>query len=117
GIIWATVLGLLPDSIGNDFRKRYAAKFGVQPGWANAGGCYDEVNVWAAAVQMAGNPTDYKAVAKATEQVKWRGVAGSISFENHTGRQYPTPTPPAAPRPPPLHLPQPDRPAHQSQPA
>ena len=96
GIIWATVLGLLPDTIGNDFRKRYAAKFGVQPGWANAGGCYDEVNVWAAAVQMVGNPTDYKAVAKATEQVKWRGVTGSISFENHTGRQYPSQTPDAS---------------------
>ena len=92
GMIWATVLGLLPDSIGNDFRKRYAAKFGAQPGWANAGGCYDEVNVWAAAVQMVGNPKDYKAVAKATEQVVWRGVTGSISFENHTGRQYPSQT-------------------------
>jgi branched-chain amino acid transport system substrate-binding protein len=92
GVIWATVLGLLPDSIGNDFRKRYAAKFGVQPGWANAGGCYDEVNVWAAAVQMTDNPKDYKAVAKATEKVIWRGVTGSISFENHTGRQFPSQT-------------------------
>jgi branched-chain amino acid transport system substrate-binding protein len=92
GVVWATVLGLLPDAIGNDFRKRYAAKFGAQPGWANAGGCYDEVNVWAAAVQMAGNPKDYKAVAKATEQVVWRGVTGSISFENHTGRQFPAQT-------------------------
>jgi branched-chain amino acid transport system substrate-binding protein len=92
GIVWATVLGLLPDSIGNDFRKRYQAKFGAQPGWANAGGCYDEVNVWAAAVQMTGNPKDYKAVAKATEQVVWRGVTGSISFENHTGRQFPAQT-------------------------
>jgi branched-chain amino acid transport system substrate-binding protein len=96
GMIWSTVLGLLPDSIGNDFRKRYSAKYNVQPGWANAGGCYDEVNVWAAAVQMTGNPKDYKAVAKATEQVVWRGVTGSISFENHTGRQYPSQTPDAS---------------------
>ena len=92
GIVWATVLGLLPDKIGNDFRARYAAKFGAQPGWANAGGCYDEVNVWAAAVAVAGNPKDYKAVAKATESVIWRGTTGSISFQDHTGRQFPAET-------------------------
>jgi branched-chain amino acid transport system substrate-binding protein len=92
GIVWATVLGLLPDKIGNDFRARYQAKYGAQPGWANAGGCYDEVNVWAAAVASAGNPKDYKAVAKATESVIWRGTTGSISFVNHTGVQFPAGT-------------------------
>jgi len=92
GIVWATVLGLLPDKIGNDFRARYQAKFGAQPGWANAGGCYDEVMVWAEAVARAGNPKDYRAVAKATESVIWRGTTGSISFENHAGRQFPAGT-------------------------
>ena len=92
GIVWATVLGLLPDKIGNDFRSRYAAKFGAQPGWANAGGCYDEVNVWAEAVAIAGDPKNYKAVAKATESVIWRGTTGSISFVDHTGVQFPAQT-------------------------
>jgi branched-chain amino acid transport system substrate-binding protein len=92
GIVWATVLGLLPDKIGNDFRSRYQAKYGAQPGWANAGGCYDEVNVWAQAVAAAGNPKDYKAVAKATEAVIWRGTTGGIAFDNHTGQQFPAQT-------------------------
>ncbi|MDQ6721940.1 MAG: ABC transporter substrate-binding protein [Candidatus Dormibacteraeota bacterium] len=92
GVVWATVLGLLPDKIGDDFRGRYAAKFGAQPGWANAGGCYDEVMVWAEAVAMSGDPKNYKAVAKATESVIWRGTTGSISFENHTGKQFPAQT-------------------------
>ena len=92
GIVWATVLGLLPDKIGNDFRSRYAAKFGAQPGWANAGGCYDEVNVWAEAVARSGDPKNYKAVAKATESVIWRGTTGSISFVDHTGIQFPAQT-------------------------
>ena len=92
GIVWATVLGLLPDKIGNDFRSRYQAKYGAQPGWANAGGCYDEVNVWAAAVAMSGNPKDYKGVAKATEEVIWRGTTGGISFLSHTGIQFPAQT-------------------------
>ncbi|TME11303.1 MAG: ABC transporter substrate-binding protein [Chloroflexi bacterium] len=92
GIVWATVLGLLPDKIGNDFRARYKAKFGAEPGWANAGGCYDEVNVWAAGVAMSGDPKNYKAVAKATESVIWRGTTGSISFVDHTGVQFPAQT-------------------------
>lgn len=96
GVVWATVLGLLPDKIGNDFRARYATKFGVPPGWANAGGCYDQVNVWAAAVALAGDPKNYTGVAKATESVIWRGTTGSISFENHTGRQFPAQTPDAS---------------------
>jgi branched-chain amino acid transport system substrate-binding protein len=96
GIVWATVLGLLPDKIGNDFRSRYQAKFGAQPGWANAGGCYDEVMVWAAAVAVAGDPKNYKAVAKATESIIWRGTTGSISFEDHTGKQFPAGTPDAS---------------------
>jgi len=92
GIVWATVLGLLPDKIGNDFRSRYQAKFGQQPGWANAGGCYDSVNVWAAGVAKAGDPKNYKEVAKATESVIWRGTTGSISFVDHTGVQFPAGT-------------------------
>jgi len=92
GIIWATVLGLLPDAIGNDFRARYEAKFGQPPGWANAGGCYDEVWVWAKAVALAGDPQDYQKIARITEQSIHRGGTGGISFENHAGRAYPAQT-------------------------
>jgi len=92
GIIWATVLGLLPDKIGNDFRSRYNAKFGKQPGWANAGGVYDEVWVWAKAVALAGDPKDYKKIAAITETSIHRGVTGGISFVNHAGQAYPAQT-------------------------
>ena len=89
GVIWATVLGYLPDEIGDDFTARYEAKFGQRPGWANAPGCYDEVWVWAKAVALANDPFDYQKVARLTEQGIHRGVTGSISFENHGGRCYP----------------------------
>ena len=92
GIIWATVLGLLPDKIGQDFQQRYKAKFGQLPGWANAGGCYDEVWVWAKAVALAGDHKDYRKVAKMTERMIHRGVTGSISFIDHAGVQYPNQT-------------------------
>lgn len=89
GMIWATVLGLLPDQIGNDFRKRYEEKFGAAPGWANAGGCFDTVNVWAKAVTAAGTWSDYKRVAAETEKVIHRGTTGGISFKSHAGLAYP----------------------------
>jgi branched-chain amino acid transport system substrate-binding protein len=93
GVIWATVLGFLPDAIGDDFRQRYEAKFGQAPGWANAPGTYDETWVWAKAVALAGDPFDLKKVASITEKSIHRGVTGSISFENHAGRAYPWQTP------------------------
>lgn len=92
GVIWATVLGLLPDPIGNDFRKRFEAKFGKAPGWANAGGVYDTTWVWAKSVALAGDAKNYKKVAKMTESLIHRGTTGSISFVNHAGLAYPDQT-------------------------
>lgn len=89
GVIWSTVLGLLTDDIANDFRARYEAKFGLQPGWANAGGNYDTVWTWAKGVVLAGDASDYEAVAQATEGVIHRGVTGAVRFVDHTGVQYP----------------------------
>lgn len=89
GVIWATVLGYLPDAIGQDFTRRYEAKFGQAPGWANAPGCYDEVWVWAKAAALAGDPKDYKKIARMTEMGIHRGVTGGISFVNHAGQCYP----------------------------
>jgi branched-chain amino acid transport system substrate-binding protein len=92
GIIWSTVLGRLPDAVGQEWVSRYEAKFGGTPGWANAPGNYDLINTWAEAVHVAGNPNDYEAVSQATEGVIHRGITGGISFIDHTGVQYPTQT-------------------------
>ncbi len=48
--------------------------------------------MWAEAVARSGDPKNYKAVAKATESVIWRGTTGSISFVDHTGIQFPAQT-------------------------
>lgn len=89
GVIWATVLGFLPDKIGNDWVAAYKKKFNQTPGFANAPGGYDQVWLWAKAVALAGDPFDYKKVAKMTEMGIHRGVTGGSSFENHGGRCYP----------------------------
>jgi branched-chain amino acid transport system substrate-binding protein len=89
GVVWATVLGYLPDKIGQDWVTAYKAKFNQTPGYANAPGGYDQVWVWATAAALAGDPFDYKKVAKMTEMGIHRGVTGASSFENHAGRCYP----------------------------
>ncbi len=89
GVLWTTVLGYLPDKIGQDWVAAYQQKFNVVPGYANAPGGYDQVWVWAKAVALAGDPFDYKKVAKMTEMGIHRGVTGGSSFENHAGRCYP----------------------------
>jgi len=89
GVLWTTVLGYLPDKIGQDWVAKYQAKFNQIPGYANAPGGYDQVWVWAKAVALAGDPFDYKKVAQMTEMGIHRGVTGGSSFENHAGRCYP----------------------------
>lgn len=89
GVIWATVLGYLPDKIGQQWVEAYKAKFNQTPGYANAPGGYDQVWVWAKAVALAGDPFDYKKVAKMTERGIHRGVTGASAFINHAGTCYP----------------------------
>jgi branched-chain amino acid transport system substrate-binding protein len=89
GVVWSTVLGRLPDRLGQEWVERYTQRFGEQPGFANAPGNYDLIYTWAKGVIGAGNPNDYEAVARATEDVIHRGITGGISFENHAGLQYP----------------------------
>jgi branched-chain amino acid transport system substrate-binding protein len=92
GVIWATVLGLLKDPMGVDFRNRYQAKYGNQPGWANAGGCFDSVMFWATAAAIAGDAKNYKGVAQQAERLVYRGVTGGISMKDHAGVSYPAQT-------------------------
>ncbi len=89
GVIWATVLGRIPDQIGKDWVARYKQKFNADPGWANAPGNYDSVWVWAKAVTLAGDPKDYKRIAQMTERLIHRGITGSLRFVNHAGVAYP----------------------------
>ncbi len=89
GVIWSTVLGRLPDAVGQNWVSRYEEKFGETPGWANAPGNYDVINTWAKAVLLAGTADDYEAVARETEGLVHRGITGGISFVDHTGLQYP----------------------------
>ena len=57
GVLWATVLGFLPDPIGMEWVKKYEEKFKTTPGYANAPGGYDQVYDWAYAVCWRATPS------------------------------------------------------------
>ena len=89
GIIWATVLGRVPDQMTKDWMVRYKAKFNADPGWAYAPGQYDAILFWAKAAALAGDPKDYKKIAKITEQITHRGYTGTLRMVDHAGVAYP----------------------------
>ena len=93
GVVWSTVIGLLPDKIGKDFRARYRKRWnGDEPSFGAAGPMYDQVMMWAEAARTAGDPKDSEAVAKALTNVNYRGAAGSYAVRenNLTVPSYPT---------------------------
>lgn len=91
GVFWSTVIGVVPDAIGEDWKARFEAMHNEAPGLANAGGQYDAIMVWRRAASLAGNPEDLEAVNAMLRPVISRGVCGGQSFdpENMTTLSYP----------------------------
>lgn len=91
GVIWSTVIGVLPDQMANDWRQRYQQKFGEPPGFSNAGSEYDMVNIYLRAVAMAGGPKDRRRVCQYIKNIIHRGVCGTYTFNtpDNTVPPYP----------------------------
>ena len=56
GVIWSTVIGILPDAMGEQYKKDFDAKFKQQPGLSLAGAQRDAVFLWWSAAARAGDP-------------------------------------------------------------
>jgi ABC-type branched-subunit amino acid transport system substrate-binding protein len=83
GICGTAAAGVLPTAEGEAWAGRYKAMFNEEaPKNASAGTCYDEVNLWAAAVNRVGNVTDYQAICKAIEDYPYQGLCGTYSFDS-----------------------------------
>ncbi|MFC2015043.1 ABC transporter substrate-binding protein [Chloroflexota bacterium] len=61
---------------GNHFRESYDKHFAKKLPILSAGGGYDAVNIWANAVEIAGDPSDYDAVCEALRTARYEGVLG-----------------------------------------
>lgn len=94
GVIWATVIGVYQDELGDRFRKAYRKAYDKEPGFSNAGGSYDQIHMLAQAWGQVGDPSDFEAVNQALRSQIHRGVCGGYWFDNpsQVGLSYPTET-------------------------
>ncbi|HSL15102.1 MAG TPA: ABC transporter substrate-binding protein [Actinomycetota bacterium] len=80
GVIWSTVIGTLPDQIGQAFKDAYREEYGAEAGLSQAGGQYDLVQLWAQAAAMAGDPLDFEQVNANIKRMLFRGVSGTYRY-------------------------------------
>lgn len=93
GVIWSTTTGTYNDELGHKFRVNFERRFGVAPGWSQAGSAYDRVRLLAAA-WSAVDPTNVNEVIRYMRRWPYRGVNGVYYFGDtaHTTLLYPDQT-------------------------
>jgi branched-chain amino acid transport system substrate-binding protein len=92
GVLWSTVVGILQnDPVASPFQSAFQSQFNAQVGFSNAGDQYDLVKLWAQAVEIAGDPYDFKAVNAAVKATTYRGVCGTYRFPDDYLTCYPYP--------------------------
>ena len=76
-----------PDDKGRAFAEKWRQKYNEEPPLSVAAQIYDEVMLWAAAVNKAGSATDYNAIAAALRDNPYDGITGVVKFND---QQYVT---------------------------
>ena len=85
GIFGGAVADVIPgDPAGQSYQERYEVRWGRPAPKSESAKAYDYVNMWAAAVERVGDPTDYRAIATAIEDYPYEGLCGTFAFnEDH----------------------------------
>ena len=87
GVLGMTLSAQRPDDKGRAFAEKWRQKYNEEPPLSVAAQIYDEVMLWAAAVNKAGSATDYNAIAGALRDNPYDGITGVVKFND---RQYVT---------------------------
>lgn len=97
GIVWATTTGTYDDELGRRFRTNFSRRFGIEPGWSQAGAAYDQVRLLSAAWATV-EAHDVVDVVKYIRRWPYRGVNGVYYFGemSHVPQLYPDTTNDAA---------------------
>lgn len=82
GVLGMTLSAQLPGPEGDAFVKKWQAAYNEMPPWSLAAQLYDEVNMWAAAVAIAGSASDHAAVVKALKEMSFKGLTGTLKFDD-----------------------------------
>lgn len=80
GVVWSTVIGILPDAMGQKYVADFTAKFNQAPGRSLAGAQRDAVMLWWNAVGRTGDPSAHARVVADLKVNQYRGVCGSYNF-------------------------------------
>jgi ABC-type branched-subunit amino acid transport system substrate-binding protein len=87
GVLGMTLSAQRPDDKGRAFAEKWRQKYNEEPPLSVAAQIYDEVMLWAAAVNKAGSATDYNAIAGALRDNPYDGITGVVKFND---QQYVT---------------------------
>ena len=82
GVIWSSMTSLLPDALGQDYRKRWAEAYNSDPGLSAAGFAYDMTTVYLKQVGMAGGPENRREICTRLREERWRGINGTYEWFN-----------------------------------
>lgn len=85
GFCWSTVLGVYGDQIGQDFRKKYLARFPEYEGTMGlvyTGNGYDIVQYLKRAWEATGSPEDFETTCNWIRDNPYRGVCGMMDMRN-----------------------------------
>lgn len=80
GVLSFTLNAHLEDARGDDFVQKWQTAYGGEPPVSLAAAIYDMVFMWAAAVEIVGDPSDYVAVSNKIRDLNYNGIAGTYSF-------------------------------------
>jgi branched-chain amino acid transport system substrate-binding protein len=87
GVLYSTVAGSLRDEIGEDFNKRYKAKYGPTASPLVAALVWDNIHYYALAAAIAGGtggPGEFEQNRKVADRLRtliYRGVMGTTRFD------------------------------------
>lgn len=82
GLLAFTLNAHQENPAGAEFVEQWKAAYGSEPSVSLAAAVYDMVNMWAAAVEQVGDPSDHAAVADAIRTMKYQGLVGTFDFND-----------------------------------
>jgi branched-chain amino acid transport system substrate-binding protein len=98
GVLTSTVIGILPDEIGNSFRNRYWAKFGAKAEADPGASTYSEMYHYAIAAALAGgtgepgNVEQNRKIADNLRRFLYRAPFGILRYDPRFNAPIPYPT-------------------------
>lgn len=80
GVLGMTLTAHRPDAKGKQFAEKWRAKYDEEPPFSIAAQIYDEVMLWAAAVNAVGDVRNFEAINDTLRGMTHEGITGTFKF-------------------------------------